>query len=222
MKVSVITVVRNAQETIADTIKSVANQTYSNVEHIIIDGASTDNTLAIIEQHKGQIALIVSEPDNGLYDAMNKGILLATGDVIGMLNADDVYQDETVLQQVADAHQDPELDACYANLVYVKSDDLDHVTRDWQSKRYQTGLCFKGWMPAHPTFYLKKRVYDKVGLYNTALHYQADLEFCARAFEIHSISSRFIPNLWVRMRLGGVTNNRLIDCLLYTSPSPRD
>ena len=99
MKVSVITVVRNAQETIADTIKSVANQTYSNVEHIIIDGASTDNTLAIIEQHKDQIASIVSEPDNGLYDAMNKGVLLATGDVIGMLNADDVYQDETVLQQ---------------------------------------------------------------------------------------------------------------------------
>jgi len=213
MKISVITVVRNAENTIADTLASVAQQTYSNVEHIVIDGASTDNTLTIIEryreQHKEQIPVLVSEPDSGLYDAMNKGIGLATGDVIGLLNADDVYQDQTVLQQIADAHSDLDLDACYADLVYVDTNDLTKVARDWRSQSFHVGLCFKGWMPAHPTFYVKKRVYKKVGLYDTTLGAQADLEFCARAFEVQKISSRYIPKLWVRMRLGGVTNNRI-------------
>ena len=211
MKISVITVVRNGQDTIADTIKSVASQAYSNVEHIIIDGASTDATLDIISEHKSESITLLSEPDKGLYDAMNKGIALATGDVIGMLNADDIYQDSSVLQQVAQVHSDLELDACYADLVYVNREDLSKVERDWRSTKFRQGLCFNGWMPAHPTFYVKKRVYEKVGLYNTELGYQADLEFCARAFEIHKISSRYISKLWVRMRLGGVTNNRLRD-----------
>jgi len=213
VKISVITVVHNAQETIADTIKSVASQTYTNVEHIIIDGDSSDNTLAIIEQHRDSVSVLVTEPDDGLYDAMNKGIKLASGDVIGLLNADDVYQDETVLKQIAQVHQDKDLDACYANLVYVDRHDLTKVVRDWRSRRHQPGLCFKGWMPAHPTFYAKKRVYEKIGLYNALLGYQADLEFCARAFEIHKITSLFVPKLWVRMRVGGVTNNRLQDVL---------
>ena len=213
MKITVITVVRNAQDTIADTLTSVAKQTYTDVEHIIIDGASTDDTLSVIEKHNSRVSVVVSEPDNGLYDAMNKGISLATGDVIGMLNADDVYQDESVLEHIADVHKDQDLDVCYANLVYVQSDNLRKVVRDWRSKKYQSGLCYKGWMPAHPTFYAKKRVYEKVGLYNTDLVYQADLEFCARAFETHSISSRFVPRLWVRMRLGGVTNNKLSDVI---------
>ena len=211
MKITVITVVRNAQDTIADTIKSVASQNYSDVEHIIIDGASTDKTLDVIESLKGSISCLVSEPDDGLYDAMNKGIGLATGDVIGMLNADDVYQNDAVLQQVADAHRDKDLDACYANLVYVQKADLTVVTRHWFSRKHKPGLCFTGWMPAHPTLYLKKRVYHQVGFYNTNLNYQADLEFCARAFDVHKISSRFIPMLWVRMRLGGVTNNKFTD-----------
>ena len=211
MKISVITVVRNAENTIADTLASVAQQTYRNVEHIVIDGASTDDTLNILEQHKEQISVLVSEPDSGLYDAMNKGIGLATGDVIGLLNADDVYQDKTVLQQIADAHSDPDLDACYADLVYVDANDLTKVARDWRSQTFRAGLCFNGWMPAHPTFYVKKRVYEKVGLYDTTLGAQADLEFCARAFEVQKISSRYIPKLWVRMRLGGITNNRVRD-----------
>lgn len=213
MKISVITVVRNAENTIADTLASVASQNYSDVEHIVIDGASTDNTLNILEQHRNQIATLLSEADDGIYDAMNKGIELASGDVIGLLNADDVFQDETVLQQVADVHSDLDLDACYANLVYVDVEDMTKVVRDWQSKKYQSGLCFNGWMPAHPTFYVKKRVYQSVGLYNTKLQFQADLEFCARAFDVHKISSRYIPKLWVRMRVGGVTNNRLKDML---------
>jgi len=207
VKISIITVVFNAEQTIADAIESVASQTYPDVEHIVIDGASTDGSLDIISRHKSTLAQLVSEPDTGIYDAMNKGITLASGDVIGLLNADDVLQDSSVLEQVAAAHQDESLDACYADLVYVKSDDLSQVVRYWRSREHIAGLCFNGWMPAHPTLYLKKRVYDRVGLFNTSLRYQSDLEFCARAFEVHSIRSRYIDKLWVRMRMGGVTNN---------------
>ncbi len=209
MKISIITVVFNAEQTIGDALRSVAGQTYPNIEHIVIDGASTDRTLEVIEANSNRVTRLVSEPDSGIYDAMNKGVELATGDVIGLLNADDVLQNDTVISQVAQAHQDPNLDACYADLVYVKAHDLSDVTRYWRSRDHQQGLCFKGWMPAHPTLYLKRRVYKKVGLFNTQLRYQSDLEFCARAFEIHAITSKYIPTLWVRMRLGGVTNNSL-------------
>jgi glycosyltransferase involved in cell wall biosynthesis len=207
MKVSIITVVFNAEQTIGDALRSVASQAYPDIEHIVIDGASTDGSLSVIEANAGRVAKLLSEPDTGIYDAMNKGLKLATGDVVGLLNADDVLQDETVITQVVHAHQDATLDACYADLVYVKANDLSKVTRYWRSKNYVKGLCFKGWMPAHPTFYLKRRVYEKIGLFDSSLRYQADLEFCARAFEVHQISSRYIPQLWVRMRLGGVTNN---------------
>jgi len=209
MKIAIITVVLNAERTIGDTLHSVASQTHDDVEHIVIDGASTDDSLRIIQSHDAHLAHIVSEPDSGIYEAMNKGIRLATAPVIGILNADDVYQDDTVLAQVAKAHVDDKLDACYADLVYVKAGNLGQVARFWRSREYQPGLCFRGWMPAHPTFFVKKRVYDSVGLFDQSLEYQADLEFCARAFEIHRISSKYVPRLWVRMRLGGVTNNSL-------------
>ena len=207
MKVSIITVVFNGERTIADALKSVAAQDYPNIEHIVIDGASTDETLTVINANSAKVATIVSEPDSGIYDAMNKGIELATGDIIGLLNADDVFNDHSVISQVVEAHLDDHVDACYADLVYVKESDLSIVTRYWRSRKYKKGLCFSGWMPAHPTLYLKRRVYEQVGLYNTGLRYQADLEFCARAFDLHAISSLYIPKLWVRMRLGGVTNN---------------
>ena len=209
MKISVITVVRNAEQTIADAISSVASQTYDKVEHIVIDGASSDQTVSIIKQHQQGIAQFISEPDEGIYDAMNKGIQLATGDVIGFLNADDVYQDETVLAQVAQAHQDDTIDACYADLVYVNNKDMNKVVRYWKSQDYTKGLSFDGWMPAHPTLYLKRRVFDSAGLFRSDLRFQSDLEFCARIFEKHKIRSRYIAKLWVRMRLGGVTNNSL-------------
>jgi len=207
MKVSIITVVFNAEQTIVDALQSVASQNYPNIEHIVIDGASNDGTLEAIKANSDRVSLLISEPDRGIYDAMNKGVKHASGDVIGLLNADDVLQNETIISQVVDAHQDENLDACYADLVYVKANDLSKVTRYWHSKPFHKGLCFNGWMPAHPTLYLKRRVYQNVGLFNVQLRYQADLEFCARAFEIHNISARYIPELWVRMRLGGVTNN---------------
>lgn len=207
MKISIITVVFNAEQTIADALNSVATQTHPNIEHIVIDGASTDSTLQVIKANAERLANIVSEPDTGIYHAMNKGIRLATGDVIGILNADDVYQDSSVLAQVARAHADDALDACYADLVYVKPNNLDYVSRYWRSKSHTPKLCFDGWMPAHPTLFLKKRVYEQAGLFDANLKYQSDLEFCARIFEVHKITSQYIPELWVRMRLGGVSNN---------------
>ena len=213
MKISVITVVFNAHGTIGDTLRSVASQSYPNIEHIVIDGGSTDGTLAILEQHKQQIDHLITEPDNGIYDAMNKGLRLASGDVIGLLNADDVYQDSTVLEQVAEVHADDSLDAVYADLVYVDKFDLAKVKRVWKSQNYQSGLCFTGWMPAHPTFYLKRRVYDLVGEFNTQLRFQSDLEFCARAFELHAIKTTYVPKLWVRMRAGGATNNSVVNMI---------
>jgi len=209
MKVSIITVVFNAEQTIADALKSVASQGYSNIEHIVIDGASTDATMEVVARYAEGLAHIVSEPDSGIYDAMNKGLRLATGDVIGLLNADDVMQDDDVVEQVVGAHKDEELDACYADLVYVKYHDLNQVTRYWRSRDYVKGLCFRGWMPAHPTLYLKRRVYERAGFFDTSLRYQADLEFCARIFETMNIRSKYIPKLWVRMRLGGVTNGSI-------------
>ncbi|NNC98701.1 MAG: glycosyltransferase [Gammaproteobacteria bacterium] len=207
MKISIITVVRNAETTIADAIESVAAQTHSDVEHIVIDGLSTDRTPEIIKQYSGHLARVICEADQGIYHAMNKGLQIASGEVIGILNADDVYEDDTVLAQVARAHEDQQVDACYADLVYVKADDLSHVVRNWRSRDYLPGLSFRGWMPAHPTLFIKSKTYQMVGLFNVDLQYQADLEFCARLFEVHKINSVYIPRLWVRMRLGGVTNN---------------
>ena len=169
MKISIITVALNAEHTIGDALNSVASQSHTDIEHIVIDGASTDGTMRVVNQHRAGLSHIVSEPDSGIYDAMNKGLGLARGEVIGILNADDVYQDDSVLSQVAHAHKEKNIDACYADLVYVKPDSLQTVTRYWRSRNYTPGLCFRGWMPAHPTFFIKKHVYDKVGLFNTKL-----------------------------------------------------
>ena len=209
MKISIITVAYNASATIADAIQSVYTQDFPNIEHIVVDGSSTDGTQKIVESQRQHIAQYLSEPDGGIYDAMNKGIAMATGDVIGILNADDLYQDSTVLSQVAKAFDENDIDACYADLVYVQNGDLGKVVRNWQSQDHYAGLSFRGWMPAHPTLFLKSSVYATAGNFDTGLKFQADLEFCARIFEVHKIRSLYVPALWVRMRLGGASNNSL-------------
>ncbi len=210
MKISVITVVYNSAHTIADALNSVAQQTYSDIEHIVIDGGSSDGTVSVIESHRDALAHFVSEPDNGIYDAMNKGLRLASGDVVGFLNADDVYAHNEVLSRIAELHQDSSLDGCYANLVYFDDLNDSKVQRHWRSKDYTPGLCFKGWMPAHPTFYLKKQAVDNIGYFKPELGNQADLEFCARAFELHNISSHYSPEIWVHMRTGGASQANVI------------
>ena len=213
MKISIITVVYNSAATIEDTIMSVASQTYQDVEHIVVDGASTDGTLSVIHRHMDKIKRFISEPDKGIYDAMNKGIRLAGGDVIGFLNADDIYADNSVLEKVAGVFDDSAVDACYADLVYVSKDDLNKVIRYWKSREYQEGLFRKGWMPAHPTFFVRKAVYDKYGGFDLDFKFQSDFDLTMRFLEVYKIKAVYIPEIFVKMRVGGATNRSPINII---------
>lgn len=209
MKISIITVCFNSAITIEDTIRSVISQNYRDIEYIIVDGGSTDQTLSIIDKYKENIGQLISEPDEGLYDAMNKGIKLATGDVIGILNSDDVFQDDDVIFNVIAGISNADIDACYGDLVYVSKDDLGRVVRFWKSCEYDENLWGAGWMPAHPTFFAKSYVYKKHGLFDTSNRLAADYEFLIRVIGKNKIKVKYIPDIFVRMRLGGETNKSM-------------
>jgi len=204
MKVSIITIAYNSSETIEDTIKSVVAQDYSNVEYVIIDGGSTDETLSIIDKYKDSISTIVSEPDKGIYDAMNKGVQNATGDIIGILNSDDIYANDSVISDIVKAIGSR--DSVYADLVYVDRENTEKINRYWQSGEYKDGLFKKGWMPPHPTFFLKKSCYDKFGTYNLKLKSAADYELMLRMLHKHKISVAYLPKIITKMRVGGQSN----------------
>ena len=208
MKISVITATYNSAATVKDTLTSIRQQDYPDIEHIIVDGRSTDNTLAIVAgiPHVGKI---ISEKDNGIYDAMNKGIRLATGDVIGILNSDDIYIDPSVLSTVALAFSDPAVMTVYADLQYVHPDDLARVKRTWITGAFKKKSFYYGWMPPHPTFFVRKEVYDQAGLFNTDLHSAADYELMLRILLKHSLPAHYIPRVIVKMRAGGVSNASL-------------
>lgn len=213
MKVSIITVVYNAEDTLEDTILSVHAQKYPEIEHIVIDGASTDQSVAIISRHQDKLSQWMSEPDQGIYHAMNKGIRLATGELIGFLNADDIYQDSGVITRVAACFEDQSIEACYADLVYVDQNDLGRVVRYWRSQHYKPGLFEKGWMPAHPTFFARRRVYQCYGDFDQKLKYHSDYELTARMLAIHGINAKYLPEVLVRMRVGGTTNRSMLNIL---------
>jgi len=209
MKISIITVCYNAADTLGDTLDSVASQNYSDVEHIIVDGGSVDGTEEVVKDKGWRVAVWRSESDQGVYDGMNKGLLLASGEVIGFLNADDVYMHSDVLTKVAATMADPAIDACYANLVYVDRKQISRVIRHWTSQNYAPGLFEKGWMPAHPTFFVRKSVYERLGGFNLRYRLQSDFDLALRFISIHDIRTRFIPEVWVRMRMGGMSNNSI-------------
>jgi glycosyltransferase len=206
MKVSIITISYNSAETIEDTIKSVVSQDYQNIEYIIIDGASKDATLSIVDKYKDKIAKVVSEKDKGIYDAMNKGVQNATGDIIGILNSDDYYYDTTVISEVVRLFEQEKTDGLYADLVYVDREDSDKIIRYWKSGAYKSGKFLKGWMPPHPTFFVKKEVYQNFGLYNTELRSAADYEFMLRVIHKYGISLTYMPRILTKMRVGGMSN----------------
>jgi len=205
IQVSIITTVLNGSDTIRDCIKSIQSQTIP-VEHIIIDGGSSDSTLGIIEEYKSGIARVISEPDNGIYDAMNKGLQLVSGDIVGILNADDFYADSTVLEKVADAFADKKVDSCYGNLVYVDSKNADQVFRYWHAGEFKPEKFYWGWMPPHPTFFVRRGIYNKYGLYDLALGTAADYELMLRFLLRHKITATYIPEILVKMRIGGLSN----------------
>ena len=209
MKISVITVVYNSASTIQFAIDSVLNQTFNNIEYIVVDGASTDGTLEILEKNKKNIDVLISEPDKGIYDAMNKGLKAATGDVIGTLNSDDFYADNYVLEKVYKCFTEYKTDSVFGDLIYVKHDDINKNVRYWKSSEYSPGKFKRGWHPAHPTFFVKSYVYEKYGLFNTDLKIAADYEIMLRFLEKYRISSQYIPEVLVKMRLGGASNQNI-------------
>jgi glycosyltransferase involved in cell wall biosynthesis len=209
MKVSIITVAYNSETTIRDTIESVIHQTYANIEYIIIDGASTDNTMPIVEGYKDKIHTIISEPDKGLYDAMNKGIQYATGDVIGILNSDDYYENNEVIEKVVDTIKQSGADVCYADLNYVHPVNTAKVIRRWKSGRFQKSSFYYGWMPPHPTVFVKRQVYEKVGLFNVCFTSAADYEIILRIFFKNNFVIAYLPETIICMRTGGTSNASL-------------
>lgn len=209
MKVSIITVARNNAKTIKDTINSVLSQTYTDKEYIVIDGGSTDGTTQIIKSYGKKINKFISEKDEGIYDAMNKGIKLATGDVVGMLNSDDFYLNEYIIERVAREFQTKQVDSVYADLLYVQPSDLSKVVRYYDSSCFAPKNFKYGWMPAHPTFFVKKEIYKKYGLFKKDYKIAADFELLARFLDKNKITYSYINEPIIKMRVGGVSTSGL-------------
>lgn len=207
MKVSIITVVYNNVATICSAIESILSQTYLNKELIIIDGGSTDGTLEKVVAYGNQINVVISEPDNGIYDAMNKGLSLATGDVVAILNSDDLFSTSFVLENVIHKFKHTKAEGVFGDLDYVHAHDVSKVFRRWISGNYKPGSFLKGWMPPHPTFFVKKTVYDKHGFFDTSFKIAGDYELMLRFIHLNNIELAYLPEVLVKMRTGGVSNS---------------
>ena len=209
MKVTLITATYNSQKHLEDCILSVISQRYKDIEHIIIDGKSKDNTIAIIKKYEKHIAKWVSETDRGMYDAINKGMEMATGDVIGILNSDDMLASDDVIDIIVEAFKEKKVDSIYGDLEYVDPTETNKIYRIWKGKPYRRSLFKTGWMPAHPTFYFKRELLQKYGGYETHYFSAADYEFMARYLYKFKISAWYIPKLIVKMRRGGQSNSNI-------------
>lgn len=205
LNLSIITATYNASETLPDCLECIANQSI-NVEHILIDGASTDATMKIIDAHRERLSHVVSEPDAGIYDAMNKGLKLVSGDVIGILNADDFYPYDDTLVKVLGVFDDPDIEACYGDLVYVDGQNTDKVVRFWRSGHFDLNKFYWGWMPPHPTFFVRRSVYERYGFFNLELGSAADYEIMLRFLLKRQVKVAYIPEVLVHMRTGGISN----------------
>ncbi|MBK9284239.1 MAG: glycosyltransferase [Sphingobacteriaceae bacterium] len=214
MKISIITICFNAAETIEKTILSVINQNYKQLEYIIIDGGSTDSTMDIVNKHKSKIQKIISEKDKGLYDALNKGLNLASGDVIAFLHADDVYANNEVLEKYANVFSVTHADAVYADLVYISQEKPDKIVRKWISGKYKPGAFMNGWMPPHPTLFIRKRVFEKYGNFNSSFTSSGDYELMLRFIHKFKINLAYLNELTVSMRVGGKSNKSLKNRLI--------
>lgn len=205
MRITIVTVCFNSANTIEDTICSVANQTHSDIEHIIVDGASTDGTIDVIDRHRNELAKVISERDCGIYDAMNKGLGLATGDVIGFLNADDVYAGSGILDRVSAIMEQEDLDAVFGDAEFVSPARPNRPVRRYRSGSFNPDRIAWGWMPAHPTLFLRRQVYKRFGLFRTDYQIAGDFELVARMFHGGTLIYRHLPEVLVRMRTGGVS-----------------
>jgi len=207
MRVTILTATYNSEKFLEDCINSVISQDYHNIEHIIIDGGSTDGTISIVKKYEHKISRWLSEKDNGMYDALNKGMEMATGDVIGILNSDDVLASPDVVTAIAECFKSSDnVDSVYGDLVYVDQQNTQKVIRYWKGFTYRRFRFTYGWMPAHPSFYIKRSLISRFGGYESHYFTAADYEFMARYLYRHKITSRYLPKLIVRMRIGGASN----------------
>lgn len=216
MKVSVVTAVFNRSGTIADAIASVQSQTHQNVEHVVQDGGSTDGTLEIVARMANESTRLVSAHDNGIYDAINRGIERATGDIIGLMHSDDQFAHDRVLEKVAARFDDPAIDGVFGDLDYVSASDPDRIVRHWRSGEFQHAKLKRGWMPPHPTLYLRREVFKRCGLYDTSFRIAADYDAMLRYLVHGRIAVAYIPEVLVKMRVGG-ESNRSLERILHKS-----
>ena len=201
--ITIITITYNTGKIIKDCLDSVATQTFKEFDHIIVDGLSTDETLEFVNKFP-HVTNIVSEPDKGIYDALNKGIKNSTGEIVGFLNSDDTFYDKNSLQHIIDAFDD-DTDCVFGDLIYTDKDE--NIKRIWKGSEFKKGAFNKGWMPAHPTFYCRRSVYEKLGLYDDSFKIAGDFELMLRFLEKYNIRSKYIPKTLVKMKVGGVSNN---------------
>lgn len=216
MKVSIITATYNSEKTIRDTLKSLEEQSYDNIEYIIIDGASTDKTLTIIDDVSTRVSIIVSEPDDGIYHALNKGLNMATGDVVGFLHSDDIFAYSNAVSDLVQTMTLENSDAVYADLEYVSQDNPEHVVRLWTSGEYSKNKLTRGWMPPHPTFFMKREYYQLCGFFNLDLKIAADYDSLLRYLWTNNVSLSYLPKVTTKMRVGGASNRSLTNIIRKT------
>lgn len=213
MKISLVTATYNCAPTIRDCLRSVAEQAHTDIEHIVVDGASSDGTVEILRQEADGIDRVISERDKGIYDALNKGVAAASGQVVGFLHADDVFADANVLGDIAAAFRDPGVHAVYGDLTYVQKEDTDQVIRYWKSSGFSRSMLARGWMPPHPTLYLRRELYEKFGSFDLSYRIAADYDFMLRVLTRLEGGAVYLPRVLVKMRVGGASNRSLQNIL---------
>lgn len=216
MKVSIITATYNSVNTIVDTLKSLEMQTYSDIEYIIIDGASKDNTLQVISDNCSRVSTVISEPDKGIYDALNKGIMAATGDIVGFLHSDDLFSYPDAVKDIVETMRSNNSQAVYADLEYVSKDDVSQVIRLWKSGEYRKSKLKTGWMPPHPTFYMKRELYNNFGLFDLSFKIAADYDSLLRYLWSNNVKLAYLPKVVTKMRVGGASNRSLSNIIHKT------
>ena len=214
MKVSIITCTYNSASTIVETVASITNQTYPDIEYIIIDGNSEDRTLELAKASSDRIALIISEPDKGIYDALNKGLKKSSGDIIGLLHSDDELTSDTIIEEVIKKFNQTSADIVYGDLIYVSNMNKDKIVRYWKGNPFDRNLINKGWMPAHPAMFIRRDVYLKYGPYDIQYHISADYDLILRLMQISDLKIEYLPRVITKMRKGGVSNRNLRNIFL--------
>ena len=209
MKISIITIAYNSENSISDAINSVLSQTYPDIEYIIVDGKSKDKTVEIVKSYGNKISKFVSEPDKGIYDALNKGIEMASGDMVGFMHSDDLFADEHVIEKVAGLFKENDVDSIYGDLNYVFKNDTNKILRYWKSGEFSLSRLKFGWMPPHPTFYVKRKIYEKYGGFDIDFKISSDYDSMLRFLGKYKISTAYLPEVMIKMRVGGASNRSL-------------